>query len=451
MLGLILGLILAFVPFPGSTFVARLIDTFIALPTFLVTLALTFLYGSAGMLNGALTQGFGLSEPPVHFLYSAWGVILAEVTVYTPFVLRPLLAAFSLVDQSQIEVAGLLDRRRQPLPAAHRQRVRHRAVHRRQRRHHAATSDLRQGDPRVGLSSGLRYRDGQYRALAWALLALSPRGATARRLSRMLVWSRSGRFVVWLVAALLIGVIFLAPLAVILAASLAQQWNGVLPTGFTFEHYRDAGSGASGDAVFASLITGLVASLLALLCGSWAALSLRAQGEAWSRSLGLLFFVPSAVPSVSVGLGLLVAFSQRPLLLNGTTAIVILAHFVLISAFSFGNVSAGLARLPPDYEEVASSLGARPTYRLFKVTLPLIAPYLIAAFGLSFALSMGELGATVMVYPPGWVTLPVAIFGLTDRGDIFSGAALTMILVAATLALLVGLERLPLGAIGRRA
>src|SRR5271156_55894 len=262
----------------------------------------------------------------------------------------------------------------------------------------------------------------------------------------MLVWSHSGRFLVWLVAALLIGVIFIAPLAVILTASLAQQWNGVLPTGFTFEHYAAAGSGASGDAVFASLITGLVASLLALVCGSWAALALRAQREEWSRSLGLLFFIPSAVPSVSVGLGLLVAFSQRPLLLNGTTAIVILAHFVLISAFSFGNVSAGLARLSPDYEEVASSLGARPTYRL-----PKGRPPLIAAFGLSFALSMGELGATVMVYPPGWVTLPVAIFGLTDRGDIFSGAALTMILVAATLALLIGLERLPLGAVGRRA
>ena len=107
-LGVTLALILAFVPFPGSTFVARLIDTFIALPTFLVTLAFTFLYGSAGMLNGALTQSFSFSEPPVHFLYSAWGVILAEVTVYTPFVLRPLLAAFSLVDQSQIELAGLL-------------------------------------------------------------------------------------------------------------------------------------------------------------------------------------------------------------------------------------------------------------------------------------------------------------------------------------------------------
>ena len=122
-----------------------------------------------------------------------------------------------------------------------------------------------------------------------------------------------------------------------------------------------------------------------------------------------------------------------------------IAHFVLISAFTFGNVSAGLARLPPDFEQVAASLGARPVYRLRHVTLPLIAPYLVAAFSLSFALSMGELGATVMVYPPGWVTMPVGIFGLTDRGDIFSGAALTMMLVAATLALLIGLERLPAG------
>jgi 2-aminoethylphosphonate transport system permease protein len=110
-LGIALALVIAFVPFPGATFVARLIDTFIALPTFLATLAFTFLYGSAGVLNGALTQAFHLSDPPIHFLYSAWGVILAEVTVYSPFVLRPLLAAFSLVDRGQIEVASLLGAR----------------------------------------------------------------------------------------------------------------------------------------------------------------------------------------------------------------------------------------------------------------------------------------------------------------------------------------------------
>lgn len=264
----------------------------------------------------------------------------------------------------------------------------------------------------------------------------------------MLVWSRPGRIVLWVLFALLFGVLFLAPLAVILLSSLADQWNGVLPSGLTTEHYSDVIGGAAGNSVKASLITGFLASALALVSGTWAALSLRLQGPSLKRLLGLLFFIPSAVPSVSVGLGLLVAFSHPPLLLNGTVAIVLIAHFVLISAFTFGNVSAGLARLSPDFEQVASSLGAKPAYRLWHVTLPLLAPYLVAAFGLSFALSMGELGATVMVYPPGWVTLPVSIFSLTDRGDIFAGAALTMILVVATLVLLLGLERITARATG---
>ena len=53
------------------------------------------------------------------------------------------------------------------------------------------------------------------------------------------VWSRSpGRFVsMGLLFALLFGVLFLAPLAVILLSSLADQWNGVLPSGLTTEHY----------------------------------------------------------------------------------------------------------------------------------------------------------------------------------------------------------------------
>ncbi|MGH7056437.1 MAG: ABC transporter permease subunit, partial [Acetobacteraceae bacterium] len=107
-LGLVLSLILAFVPFPGSRVLARVIDTFIALPTFLMALAFTFIYGTAGILNASLMAALHLQLPPIGFLYSQWGVILAEVTVYTPFVMRPLLAAFSLVDQAQIEIAGSL-------------------------------------------------------------------------------------------------------------------------------------------------------------------------------------------------------------------------------------------------------------------------------------------------------------------------------------------------------
>jgi 2-aminoethylphosphonate transport system permease protein len=88
---------LYFVPFPGARDIAPFIDTFIALPTFLIALAFTFIYGSAGVIN---IQFFAFDLPPIDFLYSIWGVILAEVTVYTPFVLRPLLAAFSLIEAS---------------------------------------------------------------------------------------------------------------------------------------------------------------------------------------------------------------------------------------------------------------------------------------------------------------------------------------------------------------
>jgi len=110
-LGFAIALVLSFVPFPGAREIARCIDTFIALPTFLVALAFTFIYGSAGVLNGALVEIFGFATPPVDFLYSPWGVILAEITVYTPFVLRPLMAAFSLIEAAQIEVASSLGAR----------------------------------------------------------------------------------------------------------------------------------------------------------------------------------------------------------------------------------------------------------------------------------------------------------------------------------------------------
>jgi 2-aminoethylphosphonate transport system permease protein len=111
LLGFVIALILCFAPFPGAREIARFIDSFIALPTFLMALAFTFIYGSAGVVNGALMNALGYALPPVDFLYSAWGVILAEVTVYTPFVLRPLMAAFSQIEPAQIEVAGSLGAR----------------------------------------------------------------------------------------------------------------------------------------------------------------------------------------------------------------------------------------------------------------------------------------------------------------------------------------------------
>ncbi|MFG2432188.1 2-aminoethylphosphonate ABC transporter permease subunit [Streptomyces sp. NPDC048590] len=107
-LGFVLALVIAFVPFPGARAVARFIDVFLSFPSFLITLALLFVYGSVGLANGVWTGVTGASEGPFHFLTTPWGVLLAEITYFTPFVMRPLLAAFSQLDGAQLEVASSL-------------------------------------------------------------------------------------------------------------------------------------------------------------------------------------------------------------------------------------------------------------------------------------------------------------------------------------------------------
>ncbi|MEU4597078.1 2-aminoethylphosphonate ABC transporter permease subunit [Nocardia sp. NPDC023988] len=107
-LGTFLAIVLAFVPFPGSGVVGRLIDTVLTLPSFLITLAFTFLYGTAGAVNALITELTGATTPAIDFLTTPLGVILAEITFFTPFVVRPVLAAFAQLPREQLDVAASL-------------------------------------------------------------------------------------------------------------------------------------------------------------------------------------------------------------------------------------------------------------------------------------------------------------------------------------------------------
>ncbi|MEE1796787.1 ABC transporter permease [Streptomyces sp. BE308] len=258
----------------------------------------------------------------------------------------------------------------------------------------------------------------------------------------MLVHSRTGKWATWSVFFLLFVPLFAVPLLVIVAASFTTNWSGAFPSGPTTKHYAAATSGDSLQALTTSLVTALSASLFALLIGSWAALAAASLRKRGKRFLDALFMLPVAVPSVVVGLAVLVAFSRPPVLLNGTRWIVILAHTVLVTAFAYQSVSAAIVRLDPMYEQAAASLGARPSYVLWRIRLPLLLPSLTAAAGLCFALSMGELSATMMLYPPDWTPLPVQIFAATDRGSLFTGAAVAVVLMGTTLLVLLGVSRI---------
>ncbi|MFI0239001.1 ABC transporter permease [Streptomyces sp. NPDC016845] len=258
----------------------------------------------------------------------------------------------------------------------------------------------------------------------------------------MLVHSKKGKWTAWTVFFVLFLPVFALPLLVVVAASFATNWSGALPSGLTGSHYQAATSGDSLTALTTSLVTAVTASALALVAGGWAALAAAGLRERGRRAMDALFMLPVAVPSVVVGLAVLVAFSKPPVLLNGTRWIVIIAHTILVTAFTYQSVSAAITRLDPAYGQAAASLGARPAYVLFKVELPLLLPSLTAAAGLSFALSMGELSATMMLYPPDWMPLPVQIYATTDRGALFTGSAIAVVLMAASLLVLLAVDRL---------
>ncbi|WP_030161739.1 ABC transporter permease [Streptomyces sp. NRRL S-244] len=258
----------------------------------------------------------------------------------------------------------------------------------------------------------------------------------------MLVHSKTGRWAAWGLFGLLFLPLFALPLLVVVTASFSTHWSGAFPSGPTTENYASAVQGESLQALTTSLVTALVASLLALTVGTWAALAAARLKRRGKRFVDALFMLPVAVPSVVAGLAVLVAFSKPPLLLNGTSSIVILAHTILVTAFAHQSVSAAIVRLDPAYEQAAASLGARPAYVLWRVKLPLLLPSLTAAAGLCFALSMGELSATMMLYPPDWMPLPVRIFTATDRGSLFGGSAVAVVLMATTLLVLLAVSRI---------
>ncbi|MFC9788061.1 ABC transporter permease [Rhodococcus sp. NPDC127528] len=258
----------------------------------------------------------------------------------------------------------------------------------------------------------------------------------------MLLWSTRARRLTLAVFGLVVAVVFVAPIATVVLAALAGSWTGPLPSDLGGRNLAAALSDENVASLAVSLQTAFIAGALALLVGTWAALAAR-EAPGWlRRATEAAFHLPIAVPSVAIGLGLLIAFNSEPLLLGGTKWIVILAHTVLVLAFAYSSVSAALDRLDPAYRQAAESLGAGPARVLTRVTLPLLLPTLGAAAGLSIALSMGELGATVMVYPATWKTLPVTIFGLSDRGQVFQAAADTTLLLVVTLVALLVVGRI---------
>ena len=253
----------------------------------------------------------------------------------------------------------------------------------------------------------------------------------------------------WVVVVAAIGAAFvLLPLvAVISRVNWPQFWPLIT-------------SESSIAALLLSLKTAGIATLLCVVFGVPMALVLARATFPGQRVLRALVLLPLVLPPVVGGIALLYTFGRRGLLGTtfdflgidiafSTTAVVLAQTFVAIP-FLVLSLEGALRTAGTRYEVVASTLGARPTTVLRRVTLPLILPALVSGAILSFARALGEFGATLTF--AGSLqgvtrTLPLEIYlQLETNPD--AAVALSLVLVAVAI-LVVGLTYRGVSPLGR--
>ncbi|THA41558.1 ABC transporter permease [Streptomyces sp. A1547] len=207
------------------------------------------------------------------------------------------------------------------------------------------------------------------------------------------------------------------------------------------------------EALRLSLFVSLWALGLSLLLGvplAWLLARVPFKGKAFVRSLVLL---PMVLPPTVGGVALLLGFGRRGLLgpwLEGTFGVtlpfhtsgaVVAATFVAMP-FLVISLEGALGGLKQSYEETAASLGAAPARVFFTVTLPMVAPGLIAGAALTWARALGEFGATITFagnLPGTTQTLPLQVYLLLqDQPE--AATSVSLLLLAIAMAVLIALR-----------
>ncbi len=164
-----------------------------------------------------------------------------------------------------------------------------------------------------------------------------------------------------------------------------------------------------------------------------------------------LAYLPLALPGVVIALGL-TAFSVRYALSLYQSALeLIVAYAILFLPLALVGVRSAMGQVPMSLEDVGRSLGARPTAVWLRVTLPLIAPGLGAAFALVFISSATELTATLLLHPTGVNTLATQFWAYTSELSYGAAApyAALMVAISAVPAYLLSRRMSTLGRVGR--
>jgi spermidine/putrescine transport system permease protein len=181
--------------------------------------------------------------------------------------------------------------------------------------------------------------------------------------------------------------------------------------GFTFKNWThwNAIPGIQ-SAIELSLEIALLASLLATGLGTLVALALVRYGFRGRAATNFLVFLPLSSPEIVLGASLLTLFLNISNIITIGFWTILIAHVMFCVSFAVVTVKARLIGFDRHLEEAAMDLGANEWITFRKVTLPLIAPAILAAFLLCFAISVDDFVVTYFV-AGNRVTFPIFVWG----------------------------------------
>jgi spermidine/putrescine transport system permease protein len=201
------------------------------------------------------------------------------------------------------------------------------------------------------------------------------------------------------------------PIAVVIAFSFnhpAGRFNYTWQ-GFTLDNWRNWNAVPGLTSAFRlSLEIALIASLVATALGTLIALALVRYGFRGRGATNLLVFLPLSTPEIVLGASLLTLFLNVKAALGFST--ILIAHVMFCISFAVVTVKARLIGFDRHLEEAAMDLGANEWTTFRKVTLPLIAPAILAALLLCFAISIDDFVVTYF-NSGNQVTFPIFVWG----------------------------------------
>ncbi|WP_018878370.1 iron ABC transporter permease [Thioalkalivibrio sp. ALE28] len=232
----------------------------------------------------------------------------------------------------------------------------------------------------------------------------------------------------------------LLPYFAMLVTSIADQWQGALPS-LTLDHYRAIlipGSRGT-EALFTSLWLAFAAATISIFLGAWIAYVI-SRTHGWLRhALEGLATLPRVIPKIVLAVGLILAWNAFwvPVSPYNTVWMLLLAYVVIYITDALNYANSRLQSMDPALEHAASILGASRWRVFFQVVLPQLKPVLLAAWLTTFIVTMRELVASILLLPPGVDTSATFIFNQFEQGDLAVAMAMASITIALSSIVLV--------------